>query len=180
MVNESSYRDTYDALQRLVPRSEHGECALYLIKVGLWPGTLSPESARARMSACLNPAKPEALKPQEVLALMEYKRRYDPIYYMCDRLGLSRPTLLDSMELLSRAAEIAHENAEKWRTQLEHTQRLMDLARSRIAPNTADYRARFSMPDADGDLPAFESDSGPDFPEDTAEPDNVVPFAGSW
>lgn len=179
MVNESGYRDTFDALQRLVPRSEHGACALYLIKVGLWPDTLSPESARARMSACLNPAKPEALKPQELLALMEWKRRYDVIYYWCDRLGLSRPMLLDSMELLSRAAQIAHENAEQAKTQLEHTQRLMDLARSRIGTNAGDYRSRFSLPNLD-EFPDFEADTGPDFPEDTAESDNVVPFAGNW
>lgn len=179
MVNETGYRDTYDALQRLVPRSEHGACALYLIKVGLWPDTLSPESARARMSACLNPMKPEALKPQELLALMEWKRRYDVIYYWCDRLGLSRPMLLDSMELLSRAAQYALENAEQAKTQLEQTQRLMELARSRIGSNGAEYRARFSMPDL-GSLVDLEPDPGPDFPEDAAELDNVVPFAGNW
>lgn len=148
-MGEYSYRDTYDALAHLVPRSEHGRCALYLQQVGLWPPALSPESARARMSACLNPDKAEYLKPQEVLALMAFTRRYDPLLYMCDRLGLSRPRVLDPGQLLTEAAERAVTTIEQARSTLEQCRHLMTLAEARIPPAIAPA-ARFSMPESDG------------------------------
>lgn len=138
------YRDSYDALNRLVPRSEHGRAALYLQEVGLWPRTLSPESARARMSACLNPAKDEKLCLQEISALTHWTKRYDVLYHLCDFNGLSRPRLLEPEELIGSAIEHARDVVRKAEQTLENANRLLEIARARTA--TPMPTARFSLP----------------------------------
>lgn len=149
-MNQRRYQSWVDALRCLVPNGEHGKLAIHLRQRGLWPPTLSDESARARMTASLNSngSKGEELKMREVFELMQVTGRYDPLYYLCDRLGLSRPQPLAPEHLLTGAVHRLQDVADQAVAMLEEARILMDLSRSRAAPVAT---ARFSYP-ADLDI----------------------------
>lgn len=81
------YEDEFDALQTMVGESGKGfkACAAYL-----WPD-LKPETGYAKLKDCLNANGSEKLKFGQVLALMNFCERYDPLLYACDETLHARP-----------------------------------------------------------------------------------------
>lgn len=81
------YEDEYDALQAMIGGSGKAvkECALHL-----WPD-MKAESAYAKLKDCLNPKGSEQLKFGQVVELMRFCERYDPLMYQCDETLHARP-----------------------------------------------------------------------------------------
>lgn len=81
------YEDEFDALQTMVGESGKGfkACAGFL-----WPD-LKPETGYAKLKDCLNANGSEKLKFSQVLALMTFCERYDPLLYLCDETLHARP-----------------------------------------------------------------------------------------
>ena len=81
------YEDEFDALQCMVGESGKGfkACAAFL-----WPD-LKPETGYAKLKDCLNANGSEKLKFGQVLALMTFCERYDPLLYLCDETLHARP-----------------------------------------------------------------------------------------
>jgi hypothetical protein len=52
---------------------------------------MRPESAYAKLKACLNPKGDENFKFSQVIALMRFCNCYDPLYYICDETLHARP-----------------------------------------------------------------------------------------
>lgn len=87
MSAEQFYDDEFDALNRMIAGSTRSfkEVAAYL-----YPH-LKPESAYARLKACVNPEKDERLTFGQILAAMKFCGRYDPLMYACDETLHARP-----------------------------------------------------------------------------------------
>lgn len=101
------YRSGADALAAMVDLSglDRAGCARRLVDEGYWPASLSDAAATARMRACLNPDKADFLKLAEVVALMRYTGRLDPLYFVCDELGVERPAPRNPNAEVARCAE---------------------------------------------------------------------------
>ena len=84
---EDEYEDEYDALNAMIVNSDlsYKKVALHLFPY------LKPESAYARLKACLNSEKDERLTVEQALEICKLCARHDLLMYMCDRLGLTRP-----------------------------------------------------------------------------------------
>lgn len=57
----------------------------------LWPG-LKPDTAYARIKACVNEDKPEKLSFGEIIALCSFNGRFDPFMFASDEISHDRPT----------------------------------------------------------------------------------------
>lgn len=81
------YEDEFEALQLMISGSERSfkEVASYLFP------HLKPESAYARLKACLNPEKDERLTFGQILAAMKFCERFDPLVFACDETLHARP-----------------------------------------------------------------------------------------
>jgi len=81
------YEDEHDALQTMQARSGKTvkQCSAYL-----WPD-MKPESAYAKFKDCLDRKGSEQFKWTQVIALMKFCERYDPLYYQCDETLHARP-----------------------------------------------------------------------------------------
>lgn len=81
------YEDEFEALQLMISSSGRSvkEVAAYL-----YPH-LKPESAYARIKACLNPEKDERLTFGQIIAAMVFCERFDPLMYACDETLHARP-----------------------------------------------------------------------------------------
>lgn len=81
------YEDEYDALQTMLGASGKTvkQCAAHL-----WPD-MKPESAYAKLKDCLNAKGSEQLKFGQVVELMRFCERYDPLMYQCDETLHARP-----------------------------------------------------------------------------------------
>lgn len=81
------YDDEFDALAQTITRSEKEfkQCAAFLFP------HLKPESQYARLKACLNPEKGERLTLGQIIALCDFCKTYDALYFMCDELSHERP-----------------------------------------------------------------------------------------
>lgn len=81
------YEDEFDALQTMVGESGKGfkACATFL-----WPD-LKPETGYAKLKDCLSVNGTERLKFGQVLVLMTFCERYDPLLYLCDETLHARP-----------------------------------------------------------------------------------------
>jgi hypothetical protein len=146
-MNERRYQSWIDSLRCLVPNGEHGRLAIHLRDAGYWPATLPDESARARMTNSLaREGKGEELKIREVFELMRHTGRYDPLYYLCDRLGLSRPQPLAPDALINGAVERIKDVADRAQAMLVEAEQLMQLSRARVAPPVS---SKFSLPEDD-------------------------------
>ncbi|MEI1276616.1 MULTISPECIES: hypothetical protein [Pseudomonadota] len=87
MQTKLFYEDEFESFQLMVSNSgkPFKEVALHL-----WPH-MKPESAYAKLKACLNPKGDENFKFGQVLALMKFCNCYDPLYYICDETLHARP-----------------------------------------------------------------------------------------
>lgn len=81
------YDDEFDALAQTITHSERTpkQCAQYLFP------HLKPESAYARLKACLNSEKDERLTLGQIIALCKFCGSYDALHFMADELDHERP-----------------------------------------------------------------------------------------
>lgn len=56
----------------------------------LWPSK-KPESAYARLKACLNDEKDEKLSFEEIIAICKFCNRFDALFFFADQCSHSRP-----------------------------------------------------------------------------------------
>lgn len=62
------------------------------VAVALWPH-MKMDSAYARLKGALNPEKPEKLQFDEIIFICNYCGQFDPLYFMAQECGHSRPEL---------------------------------------------------------------------------------------
>lgn len=81
------YEDEYEALNMMISNSGKSskELAGYLFP------HMKPDSAYARLKACLNPEKDERLTFGQIIAAMNFCGQYDPLMYACDETLHARP-----------------------------------------------------------------------------------------
>ena len=81
------YDDEYEALNLMVSNSQKApkELACFLFP------HLKPDSAYARLKACLNSEKDERLTFGQIIAAMKFCGCYDPLMYACDETMHARP-----------------------------------------------------------------------------------------
>jgi len=95
----------YDALIKMCAGFTSETIAMHLISEnGIWVGK-DLANAAARVRACLNPKKPAYFSMSELIAVMAFTKCYEPIFYMCEQLGLSEPNVLDQTIVLNRIEE---------------------------------------------------------------------------
>lgn len=87
MQEKLFYDDEYEALNLMVSNSQKTvkELANFLFP------DRKPESAYARMKACLSPDKDERLTFGQIIAAMRFCECYDPLMYACDETLHARP-----------------------------------------------------------------------------------------
>jgi hypothetical protein len=81
------YDDEFDALAQTIANSDRTfkECAGYLFP------DRKPETAYARLKACLSADKDERLTLGQIIALCRVCKTYDALYFMADELEHDRP-----------------------------------------------------------------------------------------
>ena len=57
----------------------------------LWP-SMKPESAYAKLKACTTQQGDQRLRFGEIVAIMRFNQRFDPLYFICDETLHHRPT----------------------------------------------------------------------------------------
>lgn len=88
---KNHYADGYDALQAMCESHKSDQIAHYLIHTnGIWRGKSLPTGS-SRLRACLSAEKNEFLSLGEIIAIMQFTGRCDPLYFVCDLLGMTRP-----------------------------------------------------------------------------------------
>lgn len=87
MQSKLFFEDEHEALQLMVSGSGK---SIKEVANFLWPD-MKPESAYAKLKACLNPKGDEQFKFGQVIALMKYCNSYEPLEYMCDETMHARP-----------------------------------------------------------------------------------------
>lgn len=92
------YDDEFAAIRAAIDESER---ELKEVAHFLWPGK-KPETAAARLRACLNADKDERLTFGEIIAICRFCDRYDPLYYMADELSHGRPLQVTKETELAR------------------------------------------------------------------------------
>jgi len=87
MQEKLFYDDEYEALQLTVSASGRSfkEAAQHLFP------HMRSESAYARLKSCLNPDRDERLTFGQIIALMQFCGRFDPLMYACDETLHARP-----------------------------------------------------------------------------------------
>lgn len=87
MQTKLFYDDEYEALNLMVSNSEKApkELACFLFP------HLKPESAYARLKACLNPQGDQHLTFGQIIAAMKFCECYDPLMFACDETLHARP-----------------------------------------------------------------------------------------
>lgn len=108
------FDDEFDALAQTIANSEKTfkECAAFLFP------HLKHESAYARLKACLNADKAERLTFGQIIALCDFCKSYDALYFMCDELHHDRP----------KASNPADESAELMREFVATGKRMQQMA----------------------------------------------------
>lgn len=81
------YDDEFDAIARAI--GESGK-PFKLVAAHLFPD-MKPESAYARLKECCNPSGDQRLTFGQVLRLMAFCERYDPLMHACDETLHARP-----------------------------------------------------------------------------------------
>jgi hypothetical protein len=81
------YEDSDEALALMVSNSGK---SIKEIANFLWP-EMKPESAYAKLKACLNPKGDENFRFNQVIALMKFCNSYEPLEFICDETMHARP-----------------------------------------------------------------------------------------
>lgn len=81
------FEDEYEALALMISNSDKtvSELAYFLFP------DKKPETAYARLKACLNPEKDERLTFGQIIAAMKFCECYEPLMYACDETLHARP-----------------------------------------------------------------------------------------
>lgn len=85
--NKLVYDDEFDALSITVANSDK---TVKEVAQHLWPD-MKPESAYARLKACLNPHGDQRLTFGQVKQVMKFCGQRDALYWLCDELDNERP-----------------------------------------------------------------------------------------
>lgn len=101
MENEQ-YQDGYDALRRMLDGHRSNAVAMALMEYELWP-SMPAGSAAARVRANLNPESDQFFKFSEIVFLMWWTGRIDPVLYACEALGYERPKKKRALRDLEKA-----------------------------------------------------------------------------
>ena len=123
------YEDEFEALQLMVSGSGK---SIKEIAGFLWPD-MKPESAYAKLKACLNPKGDESFRFSQVIALMKFCNCYDPLLYICDETLHARPDRKspeDDIVKISEAMQGAADVMAKSMAMLERVQAQMGTMRS--------------------------------------------------
>lgn len=85
------YLDGYDALKAMCEGYTGDQIAFFLIDTnGMWRTKTLPTGS-SRVRACLSPEKNEYFSLGEIIAIMQFTGRFDPVYFICDVFGMTRP-----------------------------------------------------------------------------------------
>jgi hypothetical protein len=103
------YDDEFHALRACIESSEkdYKACAAHL-----WP-TMKPESAYAKLKACVNEPGRERLRLGEIVALMRFTGRADALYFLCDETLHVRPQRVAPEDAEAQALTIVDEATDK-------------------------------------------------------------------
>lgn len=87
MQNKLFYEDEYEALGLMISTSEktYQEVAHFLFP------HMKPNSAYARLKVCLHPDGDQRLTFGQIVAVMKFCERYDPLMHACDETLHARP-----------------------------------------------------------------------------------------
>lgn len=81
------YQDQFEAIAMAI--ADSGK-PFKLVAAHVFPD-MKPASAYARLKACCSASGDQRLSLGHLFLLMEFCERYDPLYFLCDELGLRRP-----------------------------------------------------------------------------------------
>jgi len=115
------YDDEHEALQLMVSNSGK---TIKEVAHFLWPD-MKPDSAYAKLKACLNPKGDEQFKFAQVIALMRFCNSYEPLEYVCDETMHARPARKapeDDVVTIAEIIEGAADTMTKAMAQLERLQ----------------------------------------------------------
>jgi len=115
------YDDEHEALQLMVSNSGK---TIKEVAHFLWPD-MKPDSAYAKLKACLNPKGDEQFKFGQVIALMRFCNSYEPLEYVCDETMHARPARKapeDDVVTIAEIIEGAADTMTKAMAQLERLQ----------------------------------------------------------
>lgn len=126
-MNRLFYEDEFDALRAAIAASGKSmkEVACHLFN------HMKPESAYARLAACLNEEKDQRLTLGQVVALCRYCETADPLLWLADSLGYERPKPLVRED---ERVRLQREFVEATRVQQQILDRLERLSESPAAP----------------------------------------------
>lgn len=80
------YDDEFHALRAAIEDGKgYKDTAMHL-----WPG-MKPESAYAKLKACTTVHGDQRLRFGEIIAVMRFNERFDPLYFVCDETFHHRP-----------------------------------------------------------------------------------------
>jgi hypothetical protein len=87
MQNKLWFDDEFEALNLMISNSQKTskEVAGFLFP------HMKPDSAYARLRACLNPEKDERLTFGQIIVAMKFCECYEPLMYACDDTSHARP-----------------------------------------------------------------------------------------
>ena len=125
LQNKLFYDDEFDALQAMVGASGKSkkELAAYLFP------HLKPESAYARLTACLNPEKDERLSFGQIIAAMKFCGSYAPLMFACDETLHDRPDRRAPEDEAVKLAEMINGAARTLERAMQAVQQLKGVAR---------------------------------------------------
>jgi hypothetical protein len=115
------YDDEHEALQLMVSNSGK---TIKEVAHFLWPD-MKPDSAYAKLKACLNPKGDEQFKFGQVIALMRFCNSYEPLEYVCDETMHARPVRKapeDDVVTIAEIIEGAADTMSKAMARLERLQ----------------------------------------------------------
>lgn len=121
------YDDEFDALQQMLAGSNrtHKELACFL-----WPD-MKPESAYAKLKACLNASGDERLKFGQIIAAMNFCEQYAPLQYACQETSHAPPIMVAAEDQEAKLAEQMAGYADLMRKAMVHMDRLHIRAKGR-------------------------------------------------
>lgn len=117
------FDDEFEALQLMISNSQKSSKELACF---LFPH-LKPDSAYARLRACLNPEKDERLTFGQIVAAMKFCGCYEPLLFACDETCHARPPRISPADEEVKLVEAISGAAET----LNKAMRQLELLRSR-------------------------------------------------
>lgn len=125
MTGKLFFDDEFDALQQMVANSakSHKEVASFL-----WPD-MKPESAYAKLKACLNPAGDERLKFGQIIAAMNFCGSFDPLQFACDETLHARPTRVAPEDEEVKLLDVLTASADTMNRAMAQIERLRKVAK---------------------------------------------------